>query len=249
METKLRGIGLLSIKWICAVALMISAGPALAQGNPSNTAASPLSLVVTRFEANGVILLDAILQLAQQEQVPIGIEVVDAPMLSTVINRSFVKQKFGIVLGSLLAAGGKYQVSVKSGTILVSATWMPLGTQNLFDILIPDYELQRPATLQEAGLLLYMTLDSQINGPTGFAGSYNPGDVRHVIGPLSIRDAKVREILCRIVSMRQYAAWVAKAPPNRLLEIPKGGLWDLLEYSNEPITIAAYLRNLPQFAQ
>ncbi len=203
---------------------------------------------VPEFSAKGVPLLNALLQLGRDADVPLGIEFVDVDALHDRVNITLENKTFREVLDAILQSGQGYIWSAQHGVIFIQNQKLPLApSSNLLEFVISEYALTRPTTLAEANMLLLMELDVRIHGTQGFAGSYNPGDVRKKIDPLRLTNKTVADILNTIVGSRKHAAWIAAAPPNKLAELPSSGLWKIIEYSGPARDYASELRQLPQF--
>ncbi len=203
---------------------------------------------VREFSARGVPMLDALLQLGRETDVPLGIEYIDLHALRQPVSVALRDTTFGQVLDSILQYGQGYAWSTQNGVALIRNQKLPLAPSlNLFEFVIGKYTLPRPATLAEASMLLYMELDVRIHGTKGFAGSYNPGDVRGKIDPLRLTNKTVGEILNTILGNRKHAAWIATAPPEKLGNLQASGLWRIVEYSDPMRSYASELGQLPQF--
>jgi hypothetical protein len=200
------------------------------------------------FETHGSAPLDSILRLGHEADIPVGIEYIDYDMLVASTSKRFEHQPIENIVSALLSQGRGYTVSLVNGAMLISNIHLPKGNLNLLDIVINRYDLRRPATLQEAAILLYMTLDSQVNGPKGYAGSISPGDMRNLIGPFSINNARVSDVLSRLVALHGHAAWIATAPPRKLNQMGNKGPWIIVEYSQPAQDYSQQLKNSPAFS-
>jgi hypothetical protein len=103
---------------------------------------------------------------------------------------------------------------------------------NLFGAVLPRFSIPR-TNIASASLNLWMSLELRLHPETkGFAGSYSPAPLGHDVGPLSMLQTTVRQILNAIVRSYGEAAWVATAPPNHLDHLPRSGLWAIVDYKD-----------------
>ena len=176
---------------------------------------------------------DALLRLGGQEQVPMGIEYVSRESLEKLITEDFHNTTVEGILEHLLGSKG-YCWRVQDDVVDVSHKSVATGKANLSNHVLPTFVIRR-CSVADASNVLYMSLNSQLHSEvTGYAGDYNPGDPQDLIGPLEMRNTTVRQILNRLVSANNRAAWVIRVQPGRLGQLPTGGLWTIIEYENPP---------------
>jgi hypothetical protein len=203
--------------------------------NPAQAGQSPtiLSKQVASFSVRGLCLVDALLRLGGQEQVPMGIEYVSRESLEKLITEDFHNTTVEGILEHLLGSKG-YCWRVQDDVVDVSHKSVATGKANLLNHVLPTFVIRR-CSVADASNVLYMSLNSQLHSEvTGYAGDYNPGDPQDLIGPLEMRNTTVRQILNRLVSANNRAAWVIRVQPGRLGQLPTGGLWTIIEYENPP---------------
>jgi len=64
----------------------------------------------------------------------------------------------------------------------------------------------------------------------GIIGDYPSGNPQFRVGPWTMRNATVGQILNRIVSEHNNGAWVVQQAPWNMDKEPSYGLWRLFEY-------------------
>lgn len=210
--------------------------------SPKNASGGVLAKPVSSFNVESLPMIDAVLQLGQQEKVPLGIEYVTLEALQKPVTINLHPTTVGKALRAILPKGSGYTFREDHGVVVVSNKNVVPGKINLLDRILRDFSIPR-CTLGEASNLLGMTLRRELHPEIGgTVGSYNPGDPHDLVGPLKIRNLAVRQVLNLLIGQHQNAAWVAQVPEGRLSEIPTQGLWTMLEYQTPPKRYAEYLR-------
>jgi hypothetical protein len=180
--------------------------------------------------------------LGEQERVPLGIEYVSREALEKPITEGFHNTTVGGILERLLGGGKGYTWRVQDGVLDVSHKSVATGKANLLNHVLPTFVIRR-CLVADASNVLCMSLNSQLHPEvTGYAGDYNPGNPQDLIGPLEMQNTPVRQILNRLVSANNRAAWVIRVQPGCLGQLPPGGLWKIIEYENPPRQYAQELR-------
>jgi hypothetical protein len=199
---------------------------------------------VPGFSVTQAIRLNVLLLLAQQQRVPLGIEYLERHALVERISLNVSETSLENLLRMILPADRGYRWSVDEGVVLISNAKISAAA-SLLDQVISDYELKRPATLQEAALLMKMDLQLELDPSIGgFAGNFAPGDTTRKIGPLHIKSRTVRQILNALVETAGGAAWIVPVPPRQRDKIPAQGLWRILEYHQPPQDFDPVLREI-----
>lgn len=214
--------------------------------NAAQAGQSPtiLSKGVAAFNVRGLCLVDALLGLGEQEQVPMGIEYVTRDALEKPISEDFHNTTVGAIVQGLLGGDRGYTWRVRDGVLNISHKSVATGKGNLLDRVLPEFVV-RKCSVADASNALYMSLNSQLHPEvTGYAGDYNPGDPQDLIGPLELRNAPVWRILNRLVgSATKKGAWIVRVQPGYLDQLPSGGLWTIIEYETPPRRYAEDLRH------
>jgi len=212
-------------------------------GSPKVTQSIPiLRNHVASFRVERLPLLDALLQLGQQEDVPSGIEYVDRQVLEKPISVRMDETTVGEIREMLLGRHKGYSWHFREGVVTVSHASDGSGRENLLDRVIPKFSVLR-CTVGDASNLLRMDFQLELHPQIkGFAGDYSPGNSQNLIGPFKLRNVPVWKVLNRLVSANKKAAWIVQVPPGHLDKLPSYGLWTILEYENPPRRYAEALR-------
>jgi hypothetical protein len=207
----------------------------------------PTRRTIKGFHAHRISLLDALLQLGQQQKIPLGIEYIDSKAVTDPISLDTRPATIAQVLDAILAQQPGYAWSVQDGVIVITHKDVPNGGRNLLNIVLPDFAIPRLHRV-DAGLSLQMALDKELHPEVqGWAGDY-PGEIPAVeIGPFSMHDVTVREALNRIVSEAGGAAWVVQVPPGNLDKLPSYGLWRIIEYENPPKLYGPFFQGILRY--
>jgi len=175
-------------------------------------------------------MIDALLQLGQEQQVPIGIEYIDAAAFRSRITLHARNSTVGSLLDTITHGQG-YRWFIQDGVVTVTHNGAPQGRKNLLNMRIPEFAIDKEMTLQAASLKLLGTLYWALNPhSTGIVGDYPSGNPRLRVGPLMMKNATVRQILNGIVSQRRNGAWVVQQAPWNMDKDPSYGLWRVFEY-------------------
>ena len=185
---------------------------------------------VASFDVQELNMIDALLQLGQEQQVPIGIEYIDAAAFRNRISLHARNSTMGNLLDTITHGRG-YRWFIQDWVVMVTHDGEPQGRKNLLNTRIPEFAIDKEMTLQAASLKLLGALYWALNPhSTGIVGDYPGGNPKFRAGPLRMRNATVREILNRIVSQRRNGAWVVQQPPWNMDKDPSYGLWRVFEY-------------------
>ena len=175
-------------------------------------------------------MIDALLQLGQEQRIPIGIEYIDAAAFRSRIGLHEQDTTLGRLLDTI-AHGQGYSWFANGGVVIVTHSGAPQGRKNLLNIRISEFTLAREVTLQAASLQLLGKLYFALHPhATGIAGDYPSGNPQFRVGPWTMRNATVRQILNRIVSQHNNSAWVVQQAPWNMDKEPDYGLWRVFEY-------------------
>jgi hypothetical protein len=175
-------------------------------------------------------MIDALLQLGQEQRIPIGIEYIDA---AAAFSSRITLHEQDTTVGRLLdtiAHGQDYSWFADRGVIIVTHNGALQGRKNLLHIRISQFTIAREVTLQAASLQLLGKLYFVLHPhATGIAGDYPSGNPQFLVGPWAMRNATLRQILNRIVSQHNNGAWVLQQAPWNLDKEPDYGLWRVFE--------------------
>lgn len=228
-KLKMLSANSISLKRIFLIALVVLLSlNARAQERPE-----VLRRPVPSFTVEHVSRIDAVLKLAKEQHLPLGIEYA-GPRLFEAVTVRFGPAPLGTVVESLFPKKAGFRVSVRSGVLVISHSDVPKSSVNLLDTKLRELAIPE-STAQEASLLVQMELARQlVPGTQAWAGSYNPGTRKVRIGPLHLSQVTIREALNRIVILHGRAGWIIQVRPELLGQMPPGGLWMVVEYDNLP---------------
>jgi hypothetical protein len=185
---------------------------------------------VSSFNIQQLNMIDALLQLGQEQRIPVGIEYIDAAAFRSRITLHEQGTTVGKLLDTITNPLG-YSWFVDGDVVMVTHSGAPQGSKNLLDSRIPEFSLKRDATLQAASLRLIGELYFvQHPHATGIGGDYPSGNPQFRVGPWTMRNATVRRILNRIVSQHNNGAWVVQQAPWNMDKELSYGLWRVFEY-------------------
>lgn len=202
--------------------------PTLGQARPhgSDIPSRPVSL----FSMRDQNMIDALLQLGQEQRIPIGIEYIDAAAFRSRISLHEQDTTVGRLLDTITHGQG-YSWFANGGVIIVTHNGVPQGRKNLLNLCISEFTIAREVTLQAASLQLLGKLYFVLHPhATGIAGDYPSGNPQFRVGPWTMRNATVRQILNRIVSQHNNGAWVVQQAPWNMDKQPSYGLCRVFEY-------------------
>jgi hypothetical protein len=185
---------------------------------------------VSSFSIQDLNMIDALLRLGQEQQVPFGIEYIDAAAFRSRINLHAQNCTVGGLLDTITHGQG-YHWFIQDGVVMVTHEGEPQGRKNLLNTRIPEFAIDKEITLQAASLKLLGALYWALNPQsTGIVGDYPGGNPQSRVGPLRMKNARVRQILNRIVSQRRNGAWVVQQAPWNMDKEPSYGLWRVFDY-------------------
>jgi hypothetical protein len=223
---------------------------ASAQETPQT--AARLAAPVSSFKVERMTVIDAVMRLGQQEHIPLGIEYANPDDLRKVITVDLRRTTIGQALSAVLPKGKGYIVRVRDGVVNISNKAVPEGRRNILNQVLPEFVVpeSRPAvTVVMAAALLRLQLEHELrpqrpprrSKPYGVAGSLPVGRMENQVGPLTLRKVTVRQVLNRLVSEHDNAAWIVVVAPEELRRLPPrqfslntGDLWIIGEYDIRP---------------
>ena len=215
--------------------------------------ASLFSRSVTSFRADGLTMIDALLQLARSERIALGIEYANPDDLAQSVTVKLGPTTVGQAFEALLPRNKGYALRVQDGVVHLVNRAVSSRRHTLLDQVVPEFSVApdhgMPLTVVMASYRLRAMLErllapkapSPRSGPVGEAASLSGGLSGSQIRPLKLRNKTVRQILDRLVSENHNAAWIILVPPDQLDRLPRHGpsfnlsdLWDILEYDVSP---------------
>jgi len=175
-------------------------------------------------------MIDALLQLGQEQRIPVGIEYVDIAAFRNRITLQEQDTSLGKLLNTITHPQG-YSWFVDGGVIIVAHRGALQGRKNLLNTRIPEFTIPQEVTLQAASLRLLGSLHFVLHPHAGGSvGDHSSGNPDFRVGPLRMKNATVRQILNGIVSQHRNGAWVVQQAPWNMDKDPPYGLWRVFEY-------------------
>lgn len=213
---------------------------------PALTQSSVMKLRITSFQVNHESRINAVLQLAHQEGIPLGIEYAGEQLFAPVtfhLGAADVQQ----VVKKLFPSHDGFRIFNNNGVIIISHRNVPGQKSNILGITLIKFSIPR-CSLQEAFIDLADQIQSQLMPPFGKRGIMGsiPGEGSTQIGPLMMTDVTVKEALNRIVWEAGEAAWIVQVEPSGL-RLPRGAdlmrrvedgtlvSWTVVEYNDDAV--------------
>jgi len=184
---------------------------------------------VRSFNIRNLNMIDALLQLGQEQQIPIGIEYIDATAFRNRITLYEQDTTVGKLLDTITHAQGYFWLP-EGNVVTVTRNGALQGRKNLLNLRVSEFTIAREVTLQAASQQLLGKLYFALHPHAGIIGDYPSGNPQFRVGPWTMRNATVRQILNRIVSEHNNGAWVVQQAPWNMDKEPSYGLWRLFEY-------------------
>jgi hypothetical protein len=192
-----------------------------------------LAAAVKDFDSQNSPLIPALLRVAADYKLPMGIEKVVSEALHQPLDVKLRRGTVAQLLDRCVHKVPGYSWTTQDGVILVYGADEFKNPSNLFNFVIPTFEVH-DETLNTANRGLFMSLYVQKEKPSSIVGSYpGMGQFEDKRVTLTMRKATVRQILNRLVALHGSAVWMARVPPDRLSQIPHAGLWALLPNSTQ----------------
>jgi hypothetical protein len=227
------------IRVLCSTALLFSSGalPLAAQAQPPNGRARIVERSVHRFDVEGLSMLDALLHLGQQEHLALGIEYLDPADLGKPVALHLGEASVGHIIQAILDQRSGYTWNVGDDVVNIGHEGLPSGDANLLEHVLRRFvtagrtDLITATTLMLPGQLRRELSPSQVSsGVSAIYGSVLGGTSGDQVGPLELENVTVRQVLNRLVSQRNNAAWVVLVPPRGIDRLPPHGRWYIIEY-------------------
>lgn len=222
------------IKACALLAACLAVGTAVAQRSSSGRSAQAALELSARpvghFSFHGTGVVDALLALGREEQIPLAIESVDMAFVSRPVSIDVKGATVGSLLGVILAGSKGYRWSVRDGVIHVTNTLEPPARGSLLERRIPDFKIGRVPLTEADRELGTALIYAAFPRTTGIVGDYPGYNERHPVGPLTLRNTPVWVILDALIKFPPGGAWVAMVPPPYLSQW-NGELWKVVGYN------------------
>ncbi len=168
----------------------------------------PLQARTSHLKLARVTRLDAVMALAGNAKVPLGVVCPDPEFMGAEISLETNRQTMAEALSAVIAGASDMRLDVDHGVIVVQRIALPPECAFL-DSVIPVLIVPKD-TVVHVSALLWMTLEPQLDASkTGFMGILHPDANDRDIGPAELRGRRVRDVLNWMVREHGAAAWVS----------------------------------------
>ena len=196
---------------------------------------------VERFSTSGRTLVDSVIELAYECQVPMAIEYADWEATKRPLNLVFHNKSVREVVEAIVNEDPQYRISFSNGIIDIFSPMAREDRSNLLNKIIKDFSVTEMET-RSADFQLFCTLaDSGGCGGSLAVGQWDPIRIT-----LHMHNARVYEILNAIVAQNGKAIWTVTV--SNLASVPQCcGLWYIYPLQESfKRTISDRLVRMPQ---
>lgn len=191
---------------------------------------------VESFSANGIPRIAALMNLARQHRVPLGVEYA-GPELVMPVTLNLTNTDVATVIKALFPTTLGFQVSMRGTVPVIGHRALPPPARNALDVVLARVAIREAMPMQRAASVVWMTLAQQLD-PTigGFAGS-ELGTPEPRIQPMELRRITVRDALNRLAREDGNAGWFVTVSPGQLDRGWKKGapaMWSVVQYDYNP---------------
>jgi hypothetical protein len=178
--------------------------------------------LVDRFNTCGRTLVDSLIELAYEYQVPMAIEYAGREATSSPINLEFHNKSLREMVEAIVKQDQQYRVSFSNGLVDIFSPGAREDRSNLLNKVLKEFSVTEMET-READFQLFCAV-AQAAGSQGCAGSLAGGQWEPVRITLHRQNARTYEILNAIVAQNGRAIWTVTA--SNLASLPQSsGLW------------------------
>ena len=178
---------------------------------------------VAKFDAEGRPMVRAILDLADEYQIPLGIEYIDRDAVWRPLKLKLIDKSVREILERLVAQLPQYKLKVSSGVVEIYSPTARADASNLLNTTINHFESSN--TPRMTSWALHDAMASERHQVPNLAGSVlEPGHEPKIT--LNLKGRRVYEILDDLVAQRGQSLWVPVVPPQKLSE-PGPKLWEV----------------------
>lgn len=193
---------------------------------PQNTYERTLETKIPFFDSAGRTLIENVLDLAYQYELPLGLEYLDQTAVTRAINLKLQDASVRSVLIELIQQNPQYQVSFSNGLVDIYSPKAREDSSNLFNRVMKDFTVANVDT-HRADAELFCQLARNLSPNAGCGGSVAIGQWGSLKVNIDRHNAKIYEILNEIVAQNGKAVWSVMVPPTKMSAIPFGGLWHI----------------------
>jgi hypothetical protein len=178
----------------------------LSNPEPVQTLDNRLQTTVAEFNASGRSMADLALELAYNYQLPMGIEYATRDAVRAPVKLRLKNRNLRDIITALVSATPGFRVDFTAGLVDISFLEARLDPSNLFNSLIPQFDVNNMDT-HNADAELLCSLAKQRNPLGACGGSIAIGQWGDRNITLHLRNRKVYEILNAIVAQNGRAVW------------------------------------------
>ena len=186
-----------------------------AGGQASATAADDARRRVDSFSVVDMPRIDALMTLAHQHRVPLGIEYA-GPELFTPVTVHLDDTDVGTAISTLFPASLGFRVSLDGVVPVIRHIALPPATRNALDVVLPRLVIPRRTSMPRAASLVWMTLASQLDPTIGGVAGSELGMPEERILPTELAKVSAREALNRLARADGRGVWFVTVPPAGL---------------------------------
>jgi TonB family protein len=220
----------LTVVAMAMVVWPVRAGQTVAQ-TPA-TAADEARRRVDSFSVIDMPRIDALMTLAHQRRVPLGIEYA-GPELFTAVTLNRDETDVGSVIRALFPAGLGFRVAMDGPVPVIRHRALPSPDRNALDVVLPQVILPRAVSMQRAVWQVWMTLALQLDPTIGGFASSELGLPEERVPPMELKRVTARDALDRIARADGRAVWFVTVPPaglDRRWKKNDPPMWSALQY-------------------
>jgi len=178
--------------------------------------------LVNRFNTCGRTLVDSVIELAYEYQVPMAIEYADREATTRPINLEIHNKSLRGMVEAIVKQDQQYRVSFSNDVVDIFSPRAREDRSNLLNKVLKDFSVTEMET-READFQLFCAV-AQAAGSQGCGGSLAVGQWEPFRITLHLQNARTYEILNAIVAQNGSAIWTVTA--SNLASFPQSsGLW------------------------
>ncbi len=185
------------------------------------------------YEVHDIGVLDALIQLGQLYDQPMGIVCGDKKIASIRVSVQAPGATAQEAMALLIRQLPGYKWSEDKSLILVRPRLVAPITKRILHAVIRSIAAKN-IDVDALSFRLWMELQLEIDPEShtkGFFGISHPRDYFD-LGPIDLTNVTIQEVLNEIVRRRKSAAWVTLPPPETLKGTPRERLWGIVTYAN-----------------
>jgi hypothetical protein len=181
---------------------------------------------VDHFETDGRTLVESVLNIAFEHELPVGIEYLNREALTHPIDLRFQKQSIREILKALAQQIPEYQITFSDGLVDIFIPRMRQDPSNLLNTVIKDFKVS-DLDAAEANAELACALAQEIDPSRVCLSSIARGQLGTQKITIHMRNARVYELIHAIVARNGKSVWTVIVPPSRLIGSDSGDLWHI----------------------